>query len=221
MTKIISVIQEKGGTGKSTIATNLAGMANKNKRVALIDCDMPQGTSASWSAMRLQETPHCLTARIAKTYQDLAVLVEELTKDHDLIVIDAPPRIAETTKIALVLSNLAVIPLGASAVEIWAMTDLIKTIEAAKKIKPNVQSRILWNRFRASTNSAKELSKTVSNELKIKQLNTKIGYRVAYSEALARGLTAIEWNDKQAKNEMILLGKELNQILKTELWNRK
>jgi chromosome partitioning protein len=219
MAKIISVIQEKGGTGKSTIATNLAGMANTAQRTALIDCDMPQGTSASWSAMRLQDKPNSLTARTAKTYQDLAVLVEELNKNHDLIVIDAPPRIAETTKIALVLSDLAIIPLGASAVEIWAMTDLVKTIEAAKKIKPNVQSRILWNRFRASTNSAKELLKTVTNELKMKQLNTKIGYRVAYSEALARGLTAIEWSDKQAQNEMILLGKEINQILKTELWN--
>lgn len=221
MTKIISVIQEKGGTGKSTIATNLTGMASKWQRVALIDCDMPQGTSASWSAIRLQSKPDNLTARTAATYQELAVLVEELSKNHDLVIIDAPPRIAETTKMALVLSDLAIIPLGASAVEIWATADLIKTIEAAKQIKPNVQARILWNRFRASTNSAKELSATVSSELKIKQLNTKVGYRVAYSEALARGLTAMEWSDRQAQSEMRTLGKELDQILKTEMWSKK
>jgi len=221
MAKIISVIQEKGGTGKSTIATNLAGMASTGQRTALIDCDMPQGTSASWSAIRLQSKANSMTARTAATYQDLAGLVEQLTANHDLFIIDAPPRIAETTKMALVLSDLAIIPLGASAVEIWATTDLLKTIEAAQQIKPNVQARILWNRFRASTNSAKELSESVGNELQIKQLNTKIGYRVAYSEALARGLTAMEWSDRQAQSEMRTLGKELDQIFKTEMWSKK
>jgi chromosome partitioning protein len=52
MAIIVSVIQEKGGTGKSTIATNLVGIAKKGLKVALIDCDMPQGTSQSWAAMR-------------------------------------------------------------------------------------------------------------------------------------------------------------------------
>ena len=92
-------------------------------------------------------------------------------------------------------------------------------IEAAKAVKGKVDARILWNRFRASTNSAKELSESVRTELDLKQLETKIGYRVAYSEALARGMTALEWNDRQAQTEMLLLGAELNQILKTQLWS--
>jgi len=221
MTQIIAVIQEKGGTGKSTIATNLAGMADKGLKVALVDCDMPQGTSASWAAIRLQDKPINLTARIAATYQALVEQVQELSANHDLVIIDAPPRIAEITKVALVLSNLTIIPLGASAAEIWATADLIKTLEAAKQVKHDVQAIILWNRFRASTKSAKELSESVSTDLKLKQLNTKLGYRVAYSEALARGLTALEWNDKQAQTEMLALGAELNKILKIAIWAKK
>ena len=54
MAIIVSVIQEKGGTGKSTIATNLVGIAKKGLKVVLIDCDMPQGTSQSWAAIRLK-----------------------------------------------------------------------------------------------------------------------------------------------------------------------
>lgn len=214
MAHIIAVIQEKGGTGKSTIATNLAGMAADLHRVALVDCDMPQGTSASWAAIRLQDKPDSLTARTATSYQQLVEMVQGLEAEHDLIVIDAPPRIAEMTKAALILSNLTLIPLGASAAEIWATADLLTTIEAAKAHKPNVEARILWNRFRASTKSAKELAEAVRQELKLKQLGTKLGYRVAYSEALARGLTALEWGDKQAKEEIRTLGREIGHLLK-------
>ena len=219
MAQVISVIQEKGGTGKSTIATNLAGMAAKRHKVALIDCDMPQGTSQSWASIRLANKPDSLMARTAAGYKELVVLVGELEPDYDLIVIDSPPRIAESTKAALILSTLTLIPLGASAAEIWATADLLNTIEAAKAVKGKVDARILWNRFRASTNSARELSEAVRTELDLKQLSTRIGYRVAYSEALARGMTALEWNDKQAQTEMMLLGSELNQILNTQLWS--
>lgn len=257
MAQVISVIQEKGGTGKSTIATNLAGMAATQVKkttkpilgrtppfpiykVAIIDCDMPQGTSQSWASIRLEnnrqraanivatdnqdfqniwEQPDNLTAWTATNYTELVELVGKLDKDHDLIVIDAPPRIAETTKAALILSTLTLIPLGASAAEIWATADLLNTIEAAKQVKGEVDARILWNRFRASTNSAKELSEAVRTELNLKQLKTRLGYRVAYSEALARGLTALEWTDKQAQAEIKQLGAELNQILKTQLWS--
>jgi chromosome partitioning protein len=59
----------------------------------------------------------------------------------------------------------------------------------------------------------------VRTELNLKQLKARLGYRVAYSEALARGLTAAEWTDKQAQAEIKQLGAELNQILKTQLWS--
>jgi chromosome partitioning protein len=214
MAKVIAVIQEKGGTGKSTIATNLAGMAAGLLRVALVDADMPQGTSASWAAIRLQNKPDTFTAKTAGSYQELVELVQELDTSHDLIVIDAPPRLVETTKAALILSNLSIIPLGASAAEIWATADLLNTIEAAKAVKPELEARILWNRFRASTKSAKELSEAVRQELKLRQLGTRLGYRVAYSEALARGLTTLEWTDKQAQQEIRTLGKEIGHLLK-------
>jgi chromosome partitioning protein len=214
MAKVIAVIQEKGGTGKSTIATNLAGMAAGLLRVALVDADLPQGTSASWAAIRLQDKPENLTARTAGSYQELVELVQELDVTHDLVVIDAPPRVAETTKAALILSSLTLIPLGASAAEVWATSDLLKIIEAARVHKPSVEARILWNRFRASTRSAKELSEAVRTGLKLKQLGTRLGYRVAYSEALARGLTTLEWTDKQAQQEVRTLGKEIGHLLK-------
>lgn len=210
MTKIISLIQVKGGAGKSTIATNLIGLMESNKKVALIDCDMPQATSASWSTIR----QGMLTTRTATDHLQLVRAIEELNIKHDFIVIDAPPRIAEITKVSLMISDLCLVPLGTSAAEIWATSDLLKIINAAKIHKPEINVRIVWNRFRASTRSAQELSEAAQKELELEELNTKLGYRVAYSEALARGMTVTEWNDKKAKSEMLSLGKEIEKLLR-------
>ena len=49
--KTIGIIQVKGGAGRSTVSTNLAGELSKMGKTVLIDCDMPQGTSASWFAV--------------------------------------------------------------------------------------------------------------------------------------------------------------------------
>ncbi len=212
MAHIVGIIQVKGGAGRSTIATNLAGMMASHKRVAMIDCDIPQASAASWASIRQGN----ITTATAADHVQLIAKIEQLKGEHDLIVIDAPPRIAEITKIILMLSDLCLIPLGASAVEIWATADLLKTIEAAREIKSDIDTRIIWNRFRASTKSAQELSQAANEVLGIKELKTKLGYRVAYSEAMARGMTVLEWTDKTARDEMLALGKELEKILKVK-----
>jgi len=215
MAQIIGVIQVKGGAGRSTIATNLAGMMAAHKRVALIDCDMPQATSASWYSIRKANNKHgSLTIATAADHTQLIAEIERLNADQDIIIIDAPPRIAEITRVALILSNMCIVPLGASLADIWATSDLLATIGQAKEHKPNVNVRILWNKFRPSTKSAKDLSLEVKEQLKLKELGTKLGYRVAYSDAFGEGLTVTEWTDKTARDEMLMLGVELNHLLK-------
>lgn len=213
MAIIVGIIQVKGGTGKSTLVTNLAGMMASKKKVALIDSDMPQATSASWATIRQQEN---ITTVTVDNHIQLIENIERLNKNYDFILIDAPPRIAEITKVTLMLSHLCLVPLGASAAEIWATADLLTIINAAKVHKPKIDVRIVWNRFRASTKSAHELSEAAHKELKLKELKSKLGFRVAYSEALARGMTATEWPDREAKKESKAFGKEIEHILRTK-----
>lgn len=215
MAKIIGIIQVKGGAGRSTIATNLAGMlAAEGKKVALVDCDMPQGTSASWAAIRRgDDLVGDMTIATASNHVELVERVKALDAGHDYLVLDAPPRIAEMTRAALILSRLCLIPLGASAAELWATGDLLTTIDEAKAIKPEVDARILWTRFRGSTKSAQELSAAARGELGLKELSNKIGYRVAFPEALARGMTVLEWGERTARVEFQAVGKEIKKIL--------
>lgn len=215
MAKIIGIIQVKGGAGRSTVATNLAGMlAAEGRKVALIDCDMPQGTSASWAAIRRgDDLVGDMTIATAANHVELVERVQALDASHEYIVLDSPPRIAEMTRAALILSRLCLIPLGASAAELWATGDLLTTINEAKAVKPDVDARILWTRFRGSTKSAQELSAAAKGELGLKELSSKLGYRVAFPEALARGMTVLEWPERTARVEFQAVGKEIKRIL--------
>lgn len=217
MTKTIGLIQVKGGAGRSTLATNIAGMIAESKTVALIDCDLPQATSASWYAIRKSIGKEgALTIAMAKDHGELVQQWKHLSEKNDFVVIDAPPRIAEMTKAALILSDVSIVPVGPSLADIWATSDLLSTIRLAKEHKPNVNVKIVWNKFRATTTSAQALSESAKKELGLKTFTNTLGYRVAYIDAYGEGLTVLEWRDKNARNEMKMLGAELEGILKSK-----
>lgn len=213
--QIIGVIQVKGGVGRSTIATNLAALFSLTQQTALIDCDLPQGTSASWYAVRTAEMPSDnLTLATAGDYRELVIRAQELSKTHRYLVIDAPPRIAEMTRAIIVMSSLCLVPLGASAAEIWSTADLVKTLDAAREFRADIDARIVWNRYRGNTREALDVSEAACKELGLKELAARLGYRVAYSEALARGLSTVEWLDRNAHAEIQTLADEVQGILR-------
>lgn len=109
--KTMGIIQVKGGTGRSTVSTNLAGVLSKQAKTVLIDSDMPQGTSSSWFAVRQQAGN--LIADTATNYRELVARVEQY-QDADFIVLDGPARIAELTRAILVLADLCLICLPRS-----------------------------------------------------------------------------------------------------------
>lgn len=217
MTKFIGITQVKGGVGRSTIATNLAALFRKRKHTYLIDCDMPQGTSESWYAIRqearLTDPVEGLTLLTASTHQELANHIDRLADEDSYVIIDAPPRIAEVTRLIVMTSDLILIPLGASEAEVWATNDLLDMIEEAQEQK-DIDARIVWNRFRGYTKSAQELSQTVKRDFGLKEMKTKLGYRVAYVDALSRGLSAAEWRGpKESREEIVNLANEVLRIV--------
>jgi len=210
MAKVIGLIQVKGGTGRSTLATNLAGELASRGRVLLVDCDMPQGTSASWVAIREAGD---VKAATAGNHSELLGVIEANQGGYDFIVLDGPPRIAEMTRAIVLLSDLALIPIGASAAEIWATGDMLPIITEAQEIKPSLNVKTVWMRYRGYTRAAQEISQSAGRELGLKALRTKVGYRVAYSDALAAGLTVAETADKVARTELEALTREILRIL--------
>lgn len=215
MAGIVGVIQVKGGVGRSTIATNLAASLSRSGPTALIDCDMPQGTSASWYALRQGDVAsENLSLVTACDHVELIRRAKECAENNRYIVIDGPPRLAEVTRAIMILSDLSLIPLGPSAAEIWSTSDLLQTLAEAERYKPGIDARIVWTRFRGQTREAQDLKQAVQSELKLREFGSRLGYRVAYSEALARGLSAEEWLDGRAHQEVAELAEEVRGILR-------
>ncbi len=218
MAKIIGVIQVKGGAGRSTVATNIAGELAKIGRTVLIDGDMPQGTSASWYAIREQArkaggTDNNLVADTAADHRELIAKVEQYKPDADFIVLDGPPRIAEMTRAIMVLADLCLVPVGASVAEIWATADVLAIIEQAKKVRA-IDARMIWTRHRSFTKLAKDLTEQATAELGLPILKTSLALRVAYPEALGAGLTVAELPDQNARIELRFLIAEIKRILR-------
>ena len=212
-TKVIAVAQVKGGSGRSTLATTLAGELSKRGDTVLIDCDMPQGTSASWYAMRLEAgRTGKLRLDTADSHLDAMQKTELHTGKTQFIVLDGPPRIAELTRAMVLLADLVLVPAGASMADLWATGDVLAMVTEAKAVK-RIKARLVWTRHRGFTNQAKALTEQAKAELGIKALDTTMGLRVAYVDALGSGLTAAETPDAHAKAEVHALVEEVCAII--------
>jgi len=205
MARFIAVAQLKGGAGKSTLATNLAGYLSREMSAGLIDADQPQGTSASWATLREDSQ---LKLAAPKSATELVKAAEAMDSACEVVIIDLPPRLHEISRAALVFSDLVIIPISGSAPEIWAAQDMLGLINEARGKAPDLKCRLIWNRYRHSK-TAEATAEAINEQLGIPRFNTTLGSRTAYSEAIGRGLTVHEWSDQKAKTEMQSLVSEI------------
>lgn len=215
MTKIIGFVQLKGGVGRSTLATNVAGTLAESARVALFDCDSPQNTCSHWLKQRreLYEIDEKLDLFQPNNYRTLLKQANKLRNQYDYIIVDCPPRLDGFSRVTMMLSNLILMPLGASAAEIWSIEEMLPVLDEAKKTNPHMDARVIWNRFRGYTRSAKENVVSAKQDLKLPEMRQKMGMRVSYSDAMAEGLTVHETDDRSARVEIWSLSSSIQRIL--------
>jgi chromosome partitioning protein len=213
MNKLIGVIQLKGGAGKSTVATNLAATFAKQGKTLLVDCDPPQFTSECWFIERERlGMEGNLTLVRAEGETSLASALRNA--DADYIVLDGPPRIAKTTKQILAVSDLVIVPVSTAGADIWATFDTEDVIKEELSDRKDLKVRILMNRYRGYVNSAKTIKSQAKKEFEIGVMNSTLGYREAYAQALAKGLAADEMRNPKASEELHKLTLETQRLLR-------
>jgi chromosome partitioning protein len=186
MAVVITVAQQKGGSGKTMLAANLAACLAVGKTTALLDID-PQHSLARWHALRGHHDPK--PARV--TLSDvsgwrLAGELDRLRREHDLVLVDTPPVIDNDARRAIRAADLVVIPLQPSAPDLWAAEATLKM--AAEEKRPVC---IVLNRVAATGKQRLEMEQELHRR-SIRLLPAALGNRTAFSHAFAQGLGVTE-----------------------------
>ncbi|MCB9947924.1 MAG: ParA family protein [Rhodospirillaceae bacterium] len=184
---VITVAQQKGGAGKTTLVAHLAiAFRQGGKSVATVDID-PQASLTRWvEARRAMRGDGIDITHSQITGWRTASEVERLARSHDIVVIDSPPHAETEARLAVRAANLAIVPVQPSPMDFWATTP---TLEMAKQER--VPALIVLNRVPPRAKLAEAVIAKMA-ELGVEVAETHVGNRVGFAAALLEGQSVTE-----------------------------
>jgi chromosome partitioning protein len=204
--KIVTVAQQKGGAGKTTLAAHLAvAYTAMKKRVVAVDID-PQQSLSRWYELRQERLDGTAAGVLVSAIEGWRARaeVERVAASHDVVIIDSPPHAETEARIAIRAADLVVVPVQPSPMDVWATRPTLELAAAEK-----VPALLVFNRVPARA----KLTEAMEGE--VKQLGAKIararlGNRVAFAAALAEGKAVGESQPRgRAAQEIAALAKEI------------
>ena len=196
--KIISLMNEKGGSGKSTIATNLAtALHREGKRVILVDAD-PQGTARDWR----EASPEGANLPPVIALDRPAMLDSIKSMSADYIVIDTPAKAEAMAAGVVRISHVALVVIQPSGADVWASAATVKLIRQKIDVGGHIDAAFLVNRASGTTKLSKAIKDGDWNEYGVDQLDSVVGNRIAFAQALTDGLSIYDLSDAAAKAEI-------------------
>jgi chromosome partitioning protein len=206
--KVITIAQQKGGAGKTTLAAQLAvGLVCARARVATIDID-PQGSLSFWYAARMGTLGDANTIHHQQVQGwRLAKEIRTLRDDYDFIIVDSPPTAQSDATIAIREADLTIVPVQPSPMDLWACG---ATLQKAKA--EGVPSLIILNRVNARASLFEQMTATLAN-MQLDIAETTLGNRVAFASSMLRGLGVAESESSSntAVQEIFALVRELKK----------
>lgn len=207
--KVISVLNQKGGSGKTTIATHIATcLQQKGNSVLLVDSD-PQGSSRDWAAMRESGDLPVIGIDRPTLERDLKSLAKK-----DFVVIDGAPQTADLAISAIKVSNFILIPVQPSPYDIWATSDLVDLVKQRIEITDGkLKAVFVINRAIKGTKIGTEIRKALE-EYDLPVLESVIFQRVSYPSSASMGKTVTELEpSSDGAKEIISLTNEILTFL--------
>ncbi|BAY14238.1 ParA family partition ATPase [Calothrix sp. NIES-2098] len=210
MPTVIAVLNQKGGSGKTTIATNLAHALQRDEyKVLLVDSD-PQGSTRDWN----EANGGSIIPVVGLDRETLAKDLQAISHGYDWIVIDGAPQIAKLSAAAVKTADLVLIPVQPSPYDIWACADLVDIIAARWEVTEG-KPKAVFVISRAIKNT--KLSTEITNALEdysLPVLKAGTTQRVAYPTTAAEGLTVFNEPNSDAAKEIDSLKKEVLRFIK-------
>ena len=208
--KVIAVLNQKGGSGKTTIATHLArALQLQGSSVLLVDSDK-QGSARDWSAVDESNPVTVIGLDRPTLDRDLKNI-----SDKDFVVIDGSPQATDLAVSAIKAADFVLIPVQPSPYDIWATSDLVDLVKQRIEMTDNkLKSAFVVSRAIKNTKIGSEVSEVLI-EYGLPVLNAKIVQRIAYPNSAAIGKTVFETESKSsdAVAEMNALATEVKSYL--------
>jgi chromosome partitioning protein len=197
----------KGGSGKTTIATNLTVIRSASgKKVLLVDAD-EQKSASNWSLQREiagYQTPW-VTIQLAGSA--VRSQIQKMVKDYDDIIIDVGGRDTTSQRSSLTVADVYIVPFQPRSLDIWTLPDLKNLISEISSVNENLKSYALINRGDAMGSDNQSALEILKDCPFLTCLPMVVGQRKSFANAATDGLGVIEMKtqDKKAINEMQLL----------------
>ena len=204
---VVAVLNQKGGSGKTTIATHLArAWQLSGKDVLLIDSD-PQGSARDWASVREDHPLPVVGIDRPTIDRDLKSVVRK-----DVVVIDGAPQAADLAISAIKAASFILIPVQPSPYDIWATSDLVDLVKQRMElVEGKLKAAFVVSRAIKGTKISGEISEALKG-YQLPILNTVITQRVIYPSSAASGTTVLDVDiNSEAAKEINCLMEEINE----------
>jgi len=179
---VIALIGNKGGAGKTTLCINLASGLHRRCSTVLLDAD-PQLSSLQWRDIAVRDD----LVDVVDAVDDLQAMVQQYKENYDCVVIDCPPSAqSQQTRNALACSDIVVVPVLPSPLDLWASVHVEKELEWARTVNPGIRGLLVVNQMEPRTRLSRLVHDALA-EIELPVASTAIRRRMAYRNAMLQG----------------------------------